>query len=264
MSADTGSGTETYTYAGDGTRLSATASGSTTDFVWDRNQGLPQLAQLRDGGGALVACYTYGAKRVSQTVVGASTSFYHPDGLGSVTDVTDGTGGSLAWTEYYPFGDARETALGTGAPATQPFGFAGEQFDGTTGLYYLRARQYDPSTGRFLTTDPLPPSMYRPCIGGYAYGRNRPTILIDPTGLAAEKPSQTGTCWQIAGPLLGAAGAPAETTDYLLTGAIASIEFPPAAALFGIVGLVTGGTTVVLLGIAGKAASNSCSELKMP
>ncbi len=182
VSAGTGTATETYTYAGDGTRLSATTSGSTTDFVWDRNHALPQLAQLRDASGTLIAFYTYGAKRVSQTLVGASTSFYHADGLGSVTDLTDGTGASLAWSEYYPFGDARETASGTGAPATQPFGFAGEQLDATTGLYYLRARQYAPGTGRFLTTDPVSGSTFDPYVTAYAYGSNDPTGVTDPSG----------------------------------------------------------------------------------
>jgi len=38
---------------------------------------------------------------------------------------------------------------------SQPFGFAGEYTDPETGLIYLRARYHDPTTGQFLTRDPI-------------------------------------------------------------------------------------------------------------
>jgi RHS repeat-associated protein len=59
------------------------------------------------------------------------------------------------------------------------FRFTGEQRDSDSGLYYLRARYYDPDIGRFLSQDPLP--------GGnlYAYVGNNPVNRVDPTGLVA-------------------------------------------------------------------------------
>ena len=62
------------------------------------------------------------------------------------------------------------------------FGFAGEQFD-TTGLLHLRARQYNPTIGRFTTVDPVQPGA--PGTTGYnlyTYAANNPTTFTDPTG----------------------------------------------------------------------------------
>lgn len=61
--------------------------------------------------------------------------------------------------------------------------FAGELRDSDTGLYHLRARQYDPATGRFLTTDPLAPKLSEPYPSTYVYAGNRPTALVDPSGM---------------------------------------------------------------------------------
>ena len=64
-----------------------------------------------------------------------------------------------------------------------PFGFAGEMYDGTTGLQYLRARWYQPQTGRFTQVDPFAgylglPETQHP----YMYGLNNPTRYTDPSG----------------------------------------------------------------------------------
>src|SRR5206468_2213676 len=69
-----------------------------------------------------------------------------------------------------------------GAPANT-FRFAGELYDSATGLYDLRAREYDPATGRFLSTDPLAPDLSEPSLSAYVYASQRPTLYIDPSGL---------------------------------------------------------------------------------
>jgi RHS repeat-associated protein len=178
-----GATSETYTYAGDGTRLSASTgaqASQTTKFVWDRNFGLPQVAIERDGSDTLLRDYRFGLDLLRQTA-GATTYYYHHDGLGSVADVTGSTGSSLIWNEYYPYGLMRQAGTGPGAP-TNPFNFTGEQLDATTGLYYLRARQYDSATGRFLTTDPRTPRTQDPYVGSYVYVKDTPTSLVDPSG----------------------------------------------------------------------------------
>jgi len=82
------------------------------------------------------------------------------------------------------------------APA-DPIGFAGELQDPATGLYDLRARQYDTQTGRFLGTDPLPAAVMDPLIAAYVYADDLPTALVDPTGMGAGHDNTCGSlfCW---------------------------------------------------------------------
>lgn len=167
----------TYAYAGDGRRLSATSASAITDYTWDINFGLPQL--VLETTGSATRRYTYGLDLIGLHD-GSASSYLHTDGLGSVVDVTDAAGASMAWSEYAPFGTARLSATTPSAPAN-PFAFTGEYLD-TTGLYHLRARQYDPSSGRFLSTDPVAPALEDPYVGSYVYVRNTPLNAVDPSG----------------------------------------------------------------------------------
>jgi RHS repeat-associated protein len=75
--------------------------------------------------------------------------------------------------------------FGYGGRAVERSVFTGHVFDTETGLYYAKARYFDPKLGRFLTQDSFlgqidePPSLHR-----YTYGWNRPTFWIDETGHA--------------------------------------------------------------------------------
>lgn len=187
-----GSTTTTYTYDGDGTRLQAstgTQASKKTNFLWDTNQDLPQLALERDGNNTLLRRYLYGSRRISMTT-GGNTYYYHYDPLGSVRNLTSATG-VTQWTDTYePYGAIRtETQNATGAP-TNPIKFTGEYLD-PTALYYLRARQYDATTGRFLSTDSGPRCLSRPSVSTYAYANDQPTILVDPSG-ATFQPASDG------------------------------------------------------------------------
>ncbi len=58
---------------------------------------------------------------------------------------------------------------------------------GMNGLYYLRARYYDPAIGRFLTRDPLPGSALAPqSLNPYPYVGNNPVNRVDPSGMLSE------------------------------------------------------------------------------
>jgi RHS repeat-associated protein len=177
--------TTTYAYDGEGKRLQAsTGAGASqkTNFLWDPSFALPQLALESDGVGAALRRYRYGLRRISMSS-GSTVSYFHPDGLGSTADLTAGVGGASRWTwSYEPFGAIRsEQQWGTGQPAN-PMRFTGEYLD-PTGLYHLRARQYDPGTGRFLSRDPVAAPLNLPFVSAYAYVTNRPTIFADPSGL---------------------------------------------------------------------------------
>ncbi len=175
--------TTTYTYDGDGKRLQAstgTQASKKTNFLWDVNQGLPQIALERDGNNSLRRRYSHGARRISQTS-GNNTSYYLHDGLGSVTNLTSSSG-ATQWTwSYEPFGSIRTETKASGNQPDSLMRFTGEYSD-PTGLYHLRARQYDPASGRFLSQDPFPATRWSSHSSAYTYTRNRPTAYVDPSG----------------------------------------------------------------------------------
>ena len=63
---------------------------------------------------------------------------------------------------------------------TNAFRYTGREFDSETGLYYYRARYYDPATGRFLSEDPI---RFRAGVDFYRYVDNGPLNYRDATGL---------------------------------------------------------------------------------
>ncbi len=120
---------------------------------------------------------------------GVEYRFYHPDSIGSNVLVTDRSGQILQRTVHRPYG---ETQLPTpdSAVATRHL-FTGMEHDTESALDYFGARYYDPSVGRFLSTDPIVLGFeYRGLPNAYAYVDNRPTTFIDPTG---EFPVNSGT-----------------------------------------------------------------------
>lgn len=91
---------------------------------------------------------------------------------------------SLAASNSTYLGDRPIFGAPTHSPGSSanPFQFTGQQRDSDSGMYYLRARYYDPATGRFLGRDPLN-------IGNrYSYVGNNPANLVDPSGFASEGP----------------------------------------------------------------------------
>jgi RHS repeat-associated protein len=185
LASTTGGGTTTtYSYDGDGNRRQAwtgSQASKKTNYLWDVSWGLPQLALERDGNNTLLRRYLYGQRRITMTAAGTAY-YYHYDNVGSIANVTSAAGAS-EWTDVYePFGAIRaETKNDTNAPPNF-MKFAGEYAD-TTGLYYLRARQYDAGTGRLLQLDPAEPDQTVPSVSAYVYAADRPTVLTDPSGM---------------------------------------------------------------------------------
>ncbi len=104
---------------------------------------------------------------------------YHSDGLGSVRALTD-SAGSIVQTYLY---DEYGVVLSRQGTVTQPFGYTGEQRDGETGLVYLRARMYDPASGRFTGRDAKSGKADVPeTLNRYAYVGDNPILGTDPSG----------------------------------------------------------------------------------
>src|SRR5258708_24625736 len=105
-----------------------------------------------------------------------ATSYFHADGLGSVTSLSN-AGGSIANT--YTYDSFGKLTASTGS-LVNPFQYTARESDTETGLYYYRARYYDSGAGRFLREDPL---RFTGGLNFYAYVKNGPANRVDPFGL---------------------------------------------------------------------------------
>jgi RHS repeat-associated protein len=138
-------------------------------YVWDVGVALPVI--LKDNGNTFV----YGLDLISATDGAGTQTYYLYDGLGSTVDLTNTSGNSTQSYSYDAFGATQ----GGPPPGTNQWLFTGEQRDVDSGLYYLRARYYDPAIGRFLGRDPIMAAE------PYAYVGNNPVTWVDPSGLCA-------------------------------------------------------------------------------
>jgi RHS repeat-associated protein len=135
-----------YTYNGDGLRVSRTIGAASVSYVWDVAAPMPVILQDSAGNS-----YVYGLDLISRTDSGGAQEYYLGDGLGSTTGIADGSKTVVATYQYDAFGAVRAQ---TGSSPNE-FKFTGEQVD-ATGMQYLRARYYDQATGRFWSKDPVP------------------------------------------------------------------------------------------------------------
>lgn len=165
--------TSTYVYDGDGKRTRKTVGTTMTNYVYDADTALPNV--LADG----TLKYVYALGLTYAVDASGNVQVYHTDGLGSVRAITDGSGNVIPTYQTDEFGVPTQTQGTNG----QPFQYTGQQRDAETGLYYLRARIYDPSSGRFLSRDPLRGAIVAPqTLNPYAYVGNTPTTRTDPSG----------------------------------------------------------------------------------
>ena len=104
--------------------------------------------------------------------------------LVNILALTDASGQPLRQYHYQAFGFPEEYRADR-----QPFRFTGREWDKELGLYYYRARYYDPRAGRFISEDPIG------FVGGlnlYRYADGNPVRFIDPLGLAGEAAVRRG------------------------------------------------------------------------
>ena len=113
---------------------------------------------------------------VADSATPQNVAYIHADHLATPQKMTDPSG-TVVWDrEALPFG---RTASLTGT-GELPLRFPGQYYDDETGLYYNYFRDYDPSTGRYMQSDPIG------LAGGlntYAYVDGNPIVKIDPFGL---------------------------------------------------------------------------------
>jgi RHS repeat-associated protein len=134
---------------------------------------------MTDNSGATQTVYTHGPGTDEPLALERNNQYvyYHADGLGSIVSITDGAKNIIQTYAYDSFGGITPTTA-----FRNSFTYTGREYDEETGLYFYRARYYDPKLGRFLNPDPIG------FAGGdtnlYAYVKNNPINYSDPEGLA--------------------------------------------------------------------------------
>ena len=167
-------GTVTFKYDPFGRRIYKSSSSSTSVFAYDGDN----LVEETNSSGAVVARYaqTQNIDEPLAMLRSGTTSYYHADGLGSVTSLSS-SAGSLSQTYGYDSFGKQTSSSGS---LTNPFQYTARESDTETGLYFYRARYYDQSVGRFLNEDPL---RFKAGVNFYSYVGDNPTNSSDPFGL---------------------------------------------------------------------------------
>ncbi len=235
--------TSTYRYDGLGRRIEKVANGQTKRYVYDGEDILLEY----DGSNVLQARFAHGQGIDEPIAVtkGSNTFFYHQDGLGSVTDLTDTAGVTAKSYSYDAYGNILES------PGTvdQPYTYTGRELDAESGLLYYRARYYDPATGRFLQKDA---AGFSGGINFYAYVGANPTIFVDPFGLFSSPEGllhyMGGTGSAVSVPFNDVDTASVKATNFSQVKAAIGSCSPGSYPVNGVAGFSTGGDAALYLG----------------
>lgn len=179
VTAKTGGFTTSYTNDGLGERLTRSGYGASTlpggkeEFVYDPAGHL--LGEYDGNGKAIQETVWLGSLPVAVLVPGMTPLYVAPDHLGSPHQIADASRGTVWSWDHDPFGNGAPTGS-----LSYNLRFPGQYFNQETGLHYNGFRDYDPTSGRYVQSDPIG------LLGGinsYAYTRNSPLINIDPFGM---------------------------------------------------------------------------------
>lgn len=176
-----GRGGANYEYDAVARRRAVTSGGDRTAFLFDG----PDIV-VESAGAIVTQRINAGLDDTLALTSGTDITALLRGTLGSTTAEAQGGTVSVQYT-YEPFG--RTIAEGTSSNHVQ---FGGRDND-AVGLYHLRARYLEPETGRFIAEDPI--RWRGGDLNSYAYVRNSPTNLTDPTGLIPIHGNWCGPNW---------------------------------------------------------------------
>ncbi|MFA9464024.1 MAG: RHS repeat-associated core domain-containing protein [Velocimicrobium sp.] len=168
--------TTTMSYYADGMRAKKESKAGMTNYIYNLSG---QLVAEAKNYALVESNYVWGPDRVLAKKNNEGEYYYLYNGHGDVIQVVDRNGNVVNNYEYDEWGNivySKETV-------SNPFKYAGEVYDEETGLYYLRARYYDPKMGRFINEDTYEGQINDALsLNGYSYCNNNPLIHIDPSG----------------------------------------------------------------------------------
>ena len=165
-----------YAYNADGLRTKKTVNGKETTYVWDGDQLILEL----DSKDKVIKRYIRGNQLIyADNGVGADKTYYLYNSHGDVVQLTDEEGNITKTYEYDSFGNE----VKPDKKDDNPFRYSGEYYDKETGTIYLRARRYEPATGRFTTCDSYTGEEDDPLsLHLYTYCENDGVNQVDPSG----------------------------------------------------------------------------------
>ncbi len=185
---DQGGATTDYVFDGEGRRVSVDDGTSSRNFLvapsMARSYESPHVITDAVTGNQQLA-YVFAGEHAVMRYGASGPRYYLRDAMGSIIALTDGAGNRVARIEYDAFGNIDAT---TGAEAALPTESLGDfrhhgMWRDPTGLYYVRARTYDPETARFTSRDPAAPASQAPEMWSpYQANRSVPTLYRDPSG----------------------------------------------------------------------------------
>jgi len=233
ISLSSPAGVASFKYDALGRRIEKTVNGQSTGFLYD---GAQAIAELK--GSALDTVYHTGLAidEVLARYGSSGNKTLLTDALMSVIAQANEDQSTANFYAYSPYGEA--TTLGP--DEGNPFQYTGRENDGT-GLYYYRARYYDPVLKRFISEDP---AGMEAGTNVYSYVGGMPTMFIDPTGriffvpiiiaaiaaggsAVAATATTTATIMAIGGVVGGISGALAAGA----TGGLLRLRVPPRCVL---------------------------------
>jgi len=174
----------TYTYDALDRRIGVSEGGATTWTLYDGTSTNPLMEF--NGSGTLTVRYLDGPSVagvdavLSRDTSSGGVAWYLTDRLGSVNDLVNNSGTVIDHIAYSAFGQVLSES---NAMVGDRFKYAGMQADAVTGLDFDQARWYDPSSGRFVSQDPM--KFDSGDVNLYRYVKNDPYDKIDPTGMKA-------------------------------------------------------------------------------
>ncbi|MBL1265290.1 RHS repeat-associated core domain-containing protein [Candidatus Methylomicrobium oryzae] len=193
----TSDGARSFVYNAAGQLASATMDGITTQYAYNgagervRKSNLNETVLfIQDAAGNLIGEYDGSGQPIQETIYlgnlpvgilkGGMLYYVNPDQLGAPRTITKVTG-TPVWTwNRDPFGNGQPTGT-----LTYHLRLPGQYYDAETGLHHNGFRDYDPTLGRYLQSDPIG---LEGGINTYAYVNNNPVNLIDTLGLQGEYP----------------------------------------------------------------------------
>ncbi|PQP80799.1 type IV secretion protein Rhs [Paenibacillus sp. PCH8] len=172
-----------YQYNGDNLLVERTENSVTTRYYYDDRAQIIAEAEVHNGTPELKANYIRGAKLEAIKYADGSSAYVQTNGHGDITELRDGDGTLLNKYQYDVWGNLESKE----EKVHNPFLYSGELWDDTTQLQYLRARWYDPNTGRFINEDSYEGELDDPLsLNFYAYVKNNPLRYVDPSGHMVE------------------------------------------------------------------------------